>query len=331
MIAGGQRRTTRPRPQATEQLRYTDVISRDGRVYSIVREKAAYAEGTGQAPFMFRVKFDMETPAGRSAQNAAQYLAQTSAIYPDQLYAIRAVEYICIANVKENTISYLYAGWTDGNGHVIAEFPIDKSHPYVKARFNEAKRFDNFAILRTATDPDVEAVFTMAALFMGDKHLRPRAPTPQAQPVESEEELEFKRQVRELARMSPAHLVKLAATIDLLERITRELQTAGIPKYFLSEDPVGESGKVENAVNDCLKFLPAGFMPNMLRDSRQALLDAWIVDLAVKAGTVDAQVLTIIDRYQLTGKSLAKLSSEVLKVAQASNDFASGMLRLALK
>jgi hypothetical protein len=150
-------------------------------------------------------------------------------------------------------------------------------------------------------------------------------------PFDSEEQVEFKRQVAELAKMPSEQLVKLGATIDLLQRVTRKVQIGGIPEYFLSEDPVGESGLLESAVNDCIKFLPEGIMRKALRGSLQALVDAWIIDLAEKTGNVSDQVLKIIDRYKLEGNILIVMRNDVLNVAEVMNRFASGMLKLALK
>lgn len=150
-------------PKAPQEQTYA--FARDGRTYSTVSSSTRYDEASNVAAFAFKVTFDLETPAGRSAQNTAQYLARSYAIYPDQIYAIQAVEYVCLVSGKENKIVYVFMEWTDGKGNAIAKAPIDREHPYIKPRSNEVKDIDH-AIFRTQTDPDVEAVFTMAALIL---------------------------------------------------------------------------------------------------------------------------------------------------------------------
>ncbi len=149
-----------------------------------------------------------------------------------------------------------------------------------------------------------------------------KPPTAEA---ESAEEAEVKRQIDELRALPADRSRELELTIDLLRRVSRKTQLAGIPKYFLSEDYVGESGRLEGAIRKCRVFLPDGIMSRSLQASFQALLDAWALDRAEKTGIVSDLDLRIIDRYKLQDKSLYLLTRDVLNIAQANAEVAAEM------
>ncbi|HWN11989.1 MAG TPA: hypothetical protein VNO50_22360 [Pyrinomonadaceae bacterium] len=93
----------------------------DGRSYWIY--EIAYNETADHLLFSYVVKYDQQTPAGRSSLNTAQYLAKNFAIYPDQLYYIRAMQYICTVKRTEGTSKCFQLAWTDEAGNVIAKIP----------------------------------------------------------------------------------------------------------------------------------------------------------------------------------------------------------------
>lgn len=95
--------------------------SSDGRIYFIYN--FAYNATTDHLIFVYVVKFDEQTPAGRSSLNTAQQLAKNFAIYPDQLYYIAAMQYMCEVNRKENTAYCYELDWTDEAGNTIAKCP----------------------------------------------------------------------------------------------------------------------------------------------------------------------------------------------------------------
>ena len=93
----------------------------EGRKFYIY--EAAYNAKTDQLIFAYVVKFDQGTPAGRSALNTARELAKNFAIYPDQLYYIEAMQYMCQAERKERTARCYELSWTDDKGNEIAVCP----------------------------------------------------------------------------------------------------------------------------------------------------------------------------------------------------------------
>lgn len=151
----------------------------------------------------------------------------------------------------------------------------------------------------------------------------------QAEPSESARDIEVKRQLDEIAKLSPEQKAKLKETLDLLQRVTRRVQLGDFPEYWLSE--FGEGGKLEKPVNECLAFLPDGVMREALRTSLQALVDAWALDRSMKNGIVTDRDLATIDKYKLEGDSLYLMSREVLDIASKRAGFAAAMLELALK
>jgi hypothetical protein len=85
--------------------------------------EAAYNATTDQLIFAYVVKFDQTTPAGRSALNTARELAKNFAVYPDQLYYIEAMQYMCQVERKERTAKCYELTWTDNKGNEIAVCP----------------------------------------------------------------------------------------------------------------------------------------------------------------------------------------------------------------
>lgn len=153
----------------------------------------------------------------------------------------------------------------------------------------------------------------------------------QTQPSESADEAEIGRQLAEIAKLPLEQRTKLGSTIAMLQRVTRKVQLSGFPKYFLSDDLLGESGEVEKAVNVCLAFLPEGLMRQALEGSLQALVDAWMLDYAEKSGTVTNRDLARIEKYKLEGNSLYLMSREVLDLALSRATVAARMMELVVK
>jgi len=147
-----------------------------------------------------------------------------------------------------------------------------------------------------------------------------------ADPPETPEQVEGKRQLGELARLSPEQLTKLKETIDLVQFVTRKVKLAGFPPYFMSENH--DARKVETAVNGCLDFIPAGLMRSALEGSFRALIDAWILDQAASSGIVTSRITEIIDRYKLEDTGLYLLTRQVLDIGAASATVASRMFEL---
>ena len=106
---------------ALKQKTLTLDHSAEGRDYYIY--DVAYNATADDLIFNYVVKFDEQTPAGRSALNTARELSKTFAIYPDQIYYIRAMQYMCEVRYKESTSKCYELNWTDDDGNTIAKCP----------------------------------------------------------------------------------------------------------------------------------------------------------------------------------------------------------------
>jgi hypothetical protein len=154
------------------------------------------------------------------------------------------------------------------------------------------------------------------------------------------EEVEIRRQLAEVAKLSPEQKATLKEAVALLQFATRKAKLGGFAKFFWSDgfgkdikhDPyAGDGKKAEVAIKECAEFLPDGLMRNALQGSLRALTDAWLLDQAEgNNGLVDSRVMSIIDRYELEDTSLYLLSREVLDIAIERARVAAGMLDLAL-
>jgi hypothetical protein len=163
------------------------------------------------------------------------------------------------------------------------------------------------------------------------------APTDAA---ESEEEVEGRRQLDEIAKLSSEQKATLKQAIALIQFATRKVKLGGFAKFFWSDgfgndikndSFAGDGKKAEVAIKECSEFLPDGLMRNALQGSLQALTDAWLLDQAeANNGLVDTRVMNIIDRYHLEDTSLYLLSREVLDIAIGRARVAAQMLDLAL-
>lgn len=146
------------------------------------------------------------------------------------------------------------------------------------------------------------------------------------------ETAEFRRQLGELARLSTTQKIKLASTVDLIERVTKKVQLTDFPEHFMEGEIFpGDGYKAKRAVEECREFLADGLMREALSGSLEALYDAWAVDLAFKSQVVLDATLGIIKKYRLEGDSLYVMSREILKVSYNRVRLAVRMLELANK
>jgi len=115
--------------------------SSEGRSYWI--HEIAYNESADNLLFSYVVKFDQQTPAGRSSLNTAQYLARNFAIYPDQLNYISAMQYTCAVLRKESAARCYLLNWTDDAGNTIAKIPSATFSPKDNQQFIDALIVDS--------------------------------------------------------------------------------------------------------------------------------------------------------------------------------------------
>jgi len=140
-----------------------------------------------------------------------------------------------------------------------------------------------------------------------------------AQPEETEAEKEkaavaaaVQNELDALTKLPSDQRQKLRNTVASLQRITRKVQLAGFPKYFLQEMQEGEG--TEKDVNECLAFLPEGMIKKSLAYSWRALLDSWHLNWSAETGIVDDKSLAIVDRYELEAGNAYGLSRDVLQL-----------------
>jgi hypothetical protein len=150
-------------------------------------------------------------------------------------------------------------------------------------------------------------------------------PSPTPKPAETEDRIarkQFSAEAQTLSKLPTPDREKLAQTIKLLGGSIRDVQIAGFGKYFLSYSEDGAAyarRNLEQSVSECLRLLPEGMTKRALRDSLQALFDAWaLTELARHGGgsmaLMDATLDPILDRWHLEAKPADVLSGEVLEI-----------------
>lgn len=157
-------------------------------------------------------------------------------------------------------------------------------------------------------------------------------PAPQPEQTEPEKEkaalaVAIQTELDALKKLSPEQQVKLRNTVASLQRITRKVQLAGFPKYFLQEMQEGEG--TEKDVNECLAFLPEGMTKKSLAYSWRALLDSWHLDWSAETGIVDDKSLAIVDRYELEAGPAYGLSRDVLQLTIKRLTFLAAVIQTA--
>lgn len=95
--------------------------SLEGRLYYIL--DVACNATADDTIFTYVVKFDEQTPAGRSSLNTARELSRNFALYPDQIYYIRTMQIMCEIKEKESSTQCYELYWTDEAGNPIAKCP----------------------------------------------------------------------------------------------------------------------------------------------------------------------------------------------------------------
>jgi hypothetical protein len=139
------------------------------------------------------------------------------------------------------------------------------------------------------------------------------APVPEETEAEKEKAAQaaaIQNELDALTKLPSDQQVKLRNTVASLQRITRKVQLAGFPKYFLQEMQEG----TEKNVNECLAFLPEGMTKKLLAYSWRALIDSWHLNWSAETGIVDDKSLAIVDRYELEAGNAYGLSRDVLQL-----------------